>query len=111
MAHLSTSDISDLIERVGSHAHVATAAWSLGTDSENVHATPNDWASGRFTPSEDQMERLVVLREVMVKVAASRGRMAARSWLLGNDDMTGRTPLESVRRGLYDDARDAAERA
>lgn len=110
MKHLSRSEIEDLITMVGSESHVATAAWSLGTTSQNVRATPNDWVKGRAVPSEDQMERLVELSKAMNAAFKKLGRTRAQRWLIDVDKIVGRTPLYLIRHACYDQAKASLER-
>jgi|GEM_PF-2270101 len=105
MKQLTASEISDLIERLGSFTQVGLAAACEG------RANPKDWAADKERPTSDEMQRLVVLKESMDRVARKRGRGADRQWAIGSNclvDGSRISPIMAVSLDEFQAVRDAA---
>jgi hypothetical protein len=108
--YLSSGEIRMLRFQVNSDSSLATAAGMLHTHEHS--GTPEQWSGGQVTPTQSEMERLVVLQEVVGILTKTSSLKDARKWLdthmislHSGEDVT---VFEAVGRGSFEVVRDAA---
>jgi hypothetical protein len=104
MKELELSEIRELIDSIGpTLVLLASGCTARGMTSK--------WMSHQAAPTRDQMDRLVVLKEVFDKVSRHESPDVARAWLIGSNchDMT-LSPVEALREGSFDEVSASAAR-
>lgn len=105
---MSSSTVDMVNKLVGTIGPTLVALAANGT---RVRKIPNAWAAGQGRPDSAQLERLQVLKELLDLVGEAEGSDVARAWLIGASIDDGKlSPVEAIRTGRFDDARNSAQR-
>lgn len=111
MHYLSSGEIRMLRFQVNSDSSLATAAGML--HSHKPSGTPEQWSGGHVTPTQSEMERMVVLHDVVGILTKTSSLKDARKWLdtqmislHSGEDVT---IFEAISRGYFEIVRDAAK--
>ena len=104
MNTLSAIEVRAIIHDLGPTLTALAASCSSRTE-------PNRWVVYDIKPTKTQMERLIVIKEVMSLVAICEGIEVAKAWFIGaNCDNMTTSPAEVIREGRFDEARASAKR-
>lgn len=105
--NLTLADIKSMMDRLTEIVGLSPLATACGLSHDDPATR---WAAGTDQPDGDELERLLVVNEVVTDVADSESPSVAYMWFLGTSCGPDRmmSPCEAIRVGNYDDARASA---
>lgn len=105
--NLTLADVRSMIDKLTEIVGLTPLALACGLSrTDQVRR----WADSIEQPDEEELERLLVVNEVVTDVAESESPAVARMWFIGTscgpDRMT--SPCEAIQAGNFDEARASA---